>query len=644
MFWMPRKAALRVKARTLRWSERMVEKRMSRLEFKQKDQVQRQVESMYADIQKRIIASPPSQCPVAMTVSFLNLCQAQSCGKCVPCRVGVEQMILMINDILSLNTDSRMKDLDLLKKTAESIKISSDCEIGTGAADLVLRGLQSFRDDYVSHVTKSRCADHIRDTRHSIPCVAKCPAEVDIPGYIALVRDQRYDDAVRLIRKDNPFPTVCALICEHPCETHCRRNLLDASLNIRGLKMFAVDHCSKEVPIPDKLDDTGKKVAIVGGGPSGLTAAYYLALMGHKPTIFERRKQLGGMLRYGIPSYRLPRERLDWDINAILSAGVEAKVESKISDAEQIQELIKEYDAVYVAIGAHNYKMIGIEGEESNGVYSAVDMLRAIGDGIMPDFEGKRVAVVGGGNVAMDVARTAMRLGASHVDIAYRRRRVDMSALPEEIDGAVAEGCRLLELRTPVRIESDENGNVKALIVKPQKVGEYDSSGRPKSFPAQKDEQVLPCDIVVAAIGQEIDSGVFEQAGISVLWNKFNTDSTMRIIGMEGVFAGGDGVTGPSTVINAIAQGKVAAANIDNYLGYNHEIKVDVEIPEPYLENHPRCGRSELTSRYPDERNRDFDGFENGLLLEEAMQEAGRCLRCDFNNLSNFKGGRRSKW
>jgi NADPH-dependent glutamate synthase beta subunit-like oxidoreductase len=244
----------------------------------------------------------------------------------------------------------------------------------------------------------------------------------------------------------------------------------------------------------------------------------------------------------------------------------------------------------------------------------------------------------------MDVARTAMRLGAAHVDIAYRRRKVDMTALPEEIDGAIAEGCRLLELRTPVRIESDEDGNVKALVVQPQKVGPYDSSGRPKSFPAHKDEQVLECDIVVGAIGQEIDSEVFEKAGVSVLWKKLNTDESMAVEGMEGVFAGGDSVTGPSTVINAIAQGRVAAANIDNYLGYNHEIKVELDIPEPDLDDYIPCGRSELTSRYPDERNRDFDGFENGLLLEEAIQEASRCLRCDCNNLGAFRGGRHTSW
>ena len=617
---------------------------MSRLEFKKKSQAQKEVEGLYRDLERRVVASPPGQCPVDMTGSFLKLCQAQSCGKCVPCRVGVGQLINIIDGILNLNVESSMEDLALLQRTAEAIKYSSDCAIGSESAELVLKGLKSFREDYVSHVERNRCSDNLRDRRHSVPCVAKCPAEVDIPGYMALIKEGRYDDAVRLIRKDNPFPTVCALICEHPCEGHCRRNMIDAPINIRGMKMFAVDNCSETVPVPAPMDNTGKRVAIVGGGPSGLTAAYYLALMGHKPTIFEKRKQLGGMLRYGIPSYRLPRQRLDWDIQSILDAGIEVKLNVNVDDENSIKELIEDYDAAYVAIGAHNYKMIGIDGEESEGVYSAVDLLREIGDEHLPDYAGKRVAVVGGGNVAMDVARTAMRLGASHVDIVYRRRKADMTALPEEIEGAIAEGCRLLELRTPVRIEADEAGKVSALIIKPHKVGPLDASGRPRPFPAQKDEQVIPCEIIIGAIGQEIDSEVFEKAGVSVLWKKLNTDTSMKVIGMEGVFAGGDSVTGPSSAVNAIAQGKVAAANIDNYLGYNHEIECDVDIPEADLEDKTPCGRSELTSRYPDERNRDFNGFENGLLLEEAIQEAGRCLRCDRNSLGAFRGGRQIKW
>ncbi|MBQ4596617.1 MAG: FAD-dependent oxidoreductase, partial [Firmicutes bacterium] len=383
---------------------------MSRLEFRAKDRAQVVVEGLYGDIERRIIASPPGQCPVDMAASFLKLCHAQTCGKCVPCRVGIGQLLKLYDKILTLNEESSMADLELMQSTAEAIRDSADCAIGTEAANMVLRGIKGFREDYEEHILRNRCADNIIANKQPVPCVAKCPAGVDVPGYTALVSEGRYDDAVKLIRKDNPFPTVCALICEHPCEERCRRKLMDTAVNIRGMKRFAVDNCSETVPVPDKMDDTGKRVAIIGGGPSGLTAAYFLALMGHKPTIFEKRSQLGGMLRYGIPNYRLPRERLQWDIDAILSAGVEVKTDYDADKEQSMKELIADYDAVYISIGAHTHKSLGIEGEYGEGVIPAVEMLRGIGDDAMPDFRNKSVVVIGGGNVAMDVARTAKRL------------------------------------------------------------------------------------------------------------------------------------------------------------------------------------------------------------------------------------------
>ena len=277
---------------------------MSRLDFKTKDRAQVVVEGLYQDLERRIIASPPGQCPVDMAESFLKLCHAQSCGKCVPCRVGIGQLLKILDDILDLNKEKSMEQLELLRRTAVVIKESADCAIGTEAASMVLRGLDGFREDYEEHIRHNRCATSIQEGKQPVPCVALCPAGVDVPGYTALVMAGRYDDAVRLIRKDNPFPTVCAHICEHPCEARCRRQLIDTAVNIRGIKRYAVDHCSETVPVPAAMDDTGKKVAIIGGGPGGLSAAYFLAIMGHKPTIFEKRSKLGGMLRYGIPSER----------------------------------------------------------------------------------------------------------------------------------------------------------------------------------------------------------------------------------------------------------------------------------------------------------------------------------------------------
>lgn len=419
--------------------------------------------------------------------------------------------------------------------------------------------------------------------------------------------------------------------------------LMDSPVNIRGLKRFAVDNCS-DVPVPPKMDDTGKKIAVIGGGPSGLSAAYFLSIMGHKVTVFEKRAQLGGMLRYGIPNYRLPRERLQWDIDAILSAGVECKLNYDISTPEAIEDLRSNYDATYISIGSHNAKSLGIPGEYAKGVIPAVEMLRGIGDDFMPDFMDKTVVVIGGGNVAMDVARTAMRLGADEVIIVYRRRRDDMTALPEEVGAAIAEGCKLVQLKAPAAIETDKHGRVKALWVKPQIVGQADESGRPKPVPSSAPEEMIPCDTIISAIGQSTDIGFFEQYGIPVFGGNIRAESSSVVDRVSGTYAGGDCVTGPSTVINAVAAGKVAAANIDAYLGYNHEITADVKIPLPELVDHVPCGRVEMKERYDKQRGSDFNEVEYGMTYEEAMQEASRCLRCDYHGFGSFRGGRKTKW
>ncbi len=619
---------------------------MNRLDFKTRDRAEKTVENLYRDLERRIIASPPGLCPVDMAAAFLKLCHAQTCGKCVPCRVGLGQLENLLEDVLSINRSDKNVTLDiipLIEKTAQAIYDSADCAIGYEAANMVLKGLRGFREDYEEHVLHQRCAATILKQRQSVACVEMCPAGVDVPGYVALVREGRCDDAVKLIRKDNPFPTVCALICEHPCETRCRRNMIDSPVNIRGIKRYAVEN-AKNVPVPARMPDTGKKVAIIGGGPTGLTAAYFLSLMGHKVKIFEKREQLGGMLRYGIPSYRLPRERLQEDIDAILSTGVEVALNYDMANEAATDKIRKDFDAIYIGIGAHIHKEIGIPGEYSRGVISAVEMLRGIGDGSLPDFAGKEVVVIGGGNVAMDVARTAKRLGASNVSIVYRRRKDDMTALDEEIDGAVAEGCNLMQLMKPARIEANLEGAVRRLWVKPQIIGTNDRSGRPSPVDANLPEEEIPCQIIISAIGQAIDTAHFEKLGIPVNRGTINAQSTSGIDGFPGIFAGGDCVTGPSTVIAAVAAGKVAAANIDAYLGYHHEIEVDVDIPRPRIEDKPPCGRIDLKVRLAKDRGGDFMEIEQGMTDQEANQESSRCLRCDRYGYGAFRGGRVSKW
>ena len=420
--------------------------------------------------------------------------------------------------------------------------------------------------------------------------------------------------------------------------------MVDDALNIRGLTRYAVDQAG-DVPQPKCAPATGKSVAIIGGGPGGLSAAYYLALMGHKVTVYEKQNKLGGMMRYGIPSYRLPREKLDEEIASILSLGIQVQLGVKVGEDISFDDLRQQYDCLYISIGAHTDKKTGIEGEDSKGVVSAVELLRHIGDDEMPDFTGMDVAVIGGGNVAMDVTRSAIRLGAQKVTCVYRRRQADMTAQAEEVEGAIAEGAEVLTLHAPLRIESDENGHVKALWVQPQIIGEVDSAGRPRPTTASVSPLRIPADIVIVAIGQGIESRGFEQVGIKIQrGGTLSANTSTQLPDVEGVFAGGDCVTGPATVIRAIAAGKAAAANIDEYLGFNHEIKSPVMVPPPHVAALRPRGRVNPGEREACERKSDFFCIECGMTAEEAFQESSRCLRCDHFGYGNFKGGRVETW
>ncbi|MEA4919989.1 MAG: NAD(P)-binding protein [Clostridiaceae bacterium] len=610
---------------------------MSRLEIPTPSKSQLVVEGLYRDLERRIEASPPGLCPVDVTKAFLELCRAQSCGKCAPCRIGLMQLYNLLSDVL--DGKATMDTLKLMNETALSIMHSADCAIGYQAAEMVYKSLIGCRDDYERHINEGRCT-----CTYSlpVPCVALCPAAVDIPGYIALVGEGRYQDAIRLIRKDNPFPTTCAFICEHPCEARCRRNMIDDSINIRGLKRYAADKAGK-VPPPPCGADTGTKVAIVGGGPSGLTTAYYLRLMGHAVTVYEMLPKLGGMLRYGIPNYRLPKDRLDDDIEAILSTGVEVKYGVRVGDNVTIQQLRDEYDAVLITIGASTDKKLNLENEDAEGVMSAVQFLRDVEMKRNGDLHGQEVAVIGGGNVAMDAVRTAMRLGASKVSIVYRRRMSDMTALPAEIEAAVAEGVEVLTLKAPSQIDVDEKNHVKGIWITPQMISSI-KDGRACVRPDGEPESFIPCTTLIDAVGQSIESEHFQKAGVPVAKGVIMASRFGTFSDIPGVFAGGDCATGPATVIKAIAAAKAIAANIDEYLGFHHIISCDVEVPNPGLHDRAPCGRAELSEREAGERTKDFEAVENCMSAKEACQEAGRCLRCDHFGFGIIKGGRNKIW
>lgn len=592
--------------------------------------------SFLRTFQKRVLANPPGVCCISTHIAYLRTARSQTCGKCVPCAKGLEQLERMMQKILDGGAD-----MDLYVNMlwlAQNIKETADCAIGYEAAYMVLSNIKNFKDEYLYHIENHKCQSNVSV---KVPCMYNCPANVNIPGYISLIGAERYADAINLIREDNPFPTACAYVCERPCEMQCRRSLIDSAVNIRGLKKFAVD----EVPVdtistPPRNVPTGKRIAVVGGGPSGLTCAYFLARMGHSVVIYEAKEKLGGMLRYGIPNYRLPKDRLDEDIRALLAVGgIEVRLNAPVGREITTESLEKEYDAVYLSIGAQKGRVIPIKNYDNPNVASAVEMLDHIGHGDLPDFTGKDVVVIGGGNVAMDCARSAIRCGAASVTLAVRERQVDMTALPSEIQGAIEEGVELMTMYSPVEIKVDENGNVKGLITQPQITSHYDErTGMPSVRDADKEPYEIPCDIIFMAIGQAVVTDQFTGFEVSPR-GTFITDNTTAMKDHPGVFAGGDCVSGPATAIMAIGAGKVAAMNIDEYLGFHHAYRQNFDIPHVKSNMRHHFGRVNLTEKSARERKKSFCPVENSMSHEEAMQECSKCLRCDVFGSGTMKGG-----
>jgi NADH-quinone oxidoreductase subunit F len=565
-------------------------------------------------------------CMVDVARYFLSFTQSESCGKCVPCRMGTKQMLGILEDIT--NGKGKMEDIDLLVSLGKQINAGSLCGLGQTAPNPALTTIRYFRHEYEEHIKKHHCRAAVCPGLVSAPCSHTCPAGIDVPRYVRFIAEGKPAEAVAVIREKIPFPSVCGYVCIHPCEAKCRRALLDEAIGIRVLKRFAAEHDSglwkaNSIVAPP----SGKRVAVVGSGPAGLTAAYYLAKLGHKVTVFEALPEAGGMMRVGIPDYRLPKAILRAEIKEIESIGVDIKLNTTV---ESLDELLNEgYNAVFLATGAHQGVKMEVKGESSPGVMECVTFLRDISLGKEVKVGG-RVAVIGGGNAAVDSARTALRLGAKEVTIVYRRTQAEMPASAEEIEGAFAEGVKIHFLAAPSRITS-KDGKLQLTCLE-MRLGEVDDSGRPRPEPIQGSKFTMELDTIIAAVGQRPEvPGQFKlPLGKG---NTIQVDPDTLATSREGVFAGGDAVNGPASVIESIANGRQAAISIDRYLGGSGEIEETLAPPEGELaplgesKEEPRVEIPELPVA---ERLKGFSQVELALSDKVAVKEANRCLRCDL--------------
>ncbi|MEN6621713.1 MAG: NADH-quinone oxidoreductase subunit NuoF [Smithella sp.] len=585
-----------------------------------------------------LIVMNEDKCAVDMARFFMDFCQDESCGKCTPCREGTKRML----DILTNITQGKGKegDIELLEEMAEVIKNAALCGLGQTAPNPVLSTLRYFRHEYEDHIFNHRCSAAVCSALFKSPCQHTCPIEMDIPAYIALIRAGRYDDAYKVMLQTNPFPSVCGRVCDHKCQSKCRRGNLDEPLAIKFLKRFITDNAPRPkieaVPVTRK-----EKIAVVGAGPSGLTAARDLALRGYKVTVFEELKSAGGMLGWGIPAYRLPRNILQAEIDNITSLGVEIKLNTRVGRDITFAQLEKDFDFIYLAVGAHKSQRMKVPGEELKNVYGGVEFLRDFN----ADEEkwlkgekqlGKKVAVIGGGNSAIDAARVALRLGAE-VTILYRRLRQDMPAAEEEIIAAEHEGIKIEYLVAPLKINATGD-KVASITCERMKLGDFDKSGRKRPVAIPGSEFTLDVDAVIAAVGQVSDMSFAEGQSIGVnKWDNFTVGNGYKSrTPNERYFAGGDAVTGPDTVVAAIGAGHQAADDIDSSIrkangepAYEQPAAEKIDIPLIIDEESVECPQVAMPEMEAALRKASFAEVELGFTAEEAMKEACRCLRCD---------------
>jgi NADH-quinone oxidoreductase subunit F len=577
-----------------------------------------------------LIIMDENTCMVDVARYFLEFVQSESCGKCTPCRVGTGKMLGMLEAIS--RGEAKVEDLDYLEQLAEHVKEASLCGLGQTAPNPVLSTLRHFREEYVEHIVLKTCRAAVCEGLVRASCQHACPAGVNVPEYLALAAEGKLNEAANLIRRRNPFISVCGRVCDHPCEQRCRRSDIDRPLAIRALKRYIADNMDDYETLMARRVEGPAEVAIVGSGPAGLSCAYFLAIMQRSSVIFEAQPIPGGMLALGIPEFRLPKETLQKEIDFILSHGIELRTNSRI---ENVRELIdKGFKAVFVATGAQLGKGINIEGIELEGVFDALELLRERALGKGRNCEGKAVVVLGGGNVAIDAARSVVRLGAKKVTVLYRRTREEMPAYKEEIEEAIQEGIEIITLGIPKRILS-KNGSVSGIEYIRAELGKAEADGRRRPVPIEGSESVIECEMVIPAIGQVASTEAVKYSNGPELtdWGTIKVDPVSYKTTVGEIFSGGDCVSGPSSVIGAIASGQKAAVHIDRMLGGTGELPGDVGFSlvkpdDETLENAPPRAEEKIIPL--EKRKRGFAEVVLGLDREQAVGEARRCFRCDL--------------
>jgi NADH-quinone oxidoreductase subunit F len=577
-----------------------------------------------------MIVMDENTCMVDVAKYYMAFLKDESCGKCFSCRKGTQRLYELLEDITS--GKGTLAHVGLLEELALVVQDASMCGLGQTASNPVLSTLRYFRSEYEAHILDKRCPAAVCSDLFRSPCQHGCPIGMDVPAYIALVQAGRLDDAYKVLVRTNPFPSVCGRVCNHTCQIKCKRAAVDEPVAIMHLKRFITDGANK--PPVERLPVTRKeRVAVVGAGPGGLTAALELRRRGYAVTVFEELAEPGGMLRYGIPAYRLPREILAEEIDRILATGIDLKTNTRVGQDVSFAELESGFDAIFVAVGAHKSYRLKVPGEDCSGVHGAVEWLRTFNaTGKAP--VGAGVAVIGGGNTAVDAARTAVRLGAENVTIFYRRMRREMPAQPHEIVAAEAEGIEIVELVAPTRVVGNGKGTT-GLELQRMELRGFDRSGRKRPIPIEGSAFTVDVDTVISAVSQESELD-FLGEGVETKWGRVTVNRSLATSHPK-VWAGGDAVSGPAMVIDAIRAGQDAAESLDRalraaagdpaYAAPEHE---KIEIPFDVDEDAADRPQATMPETDPEPRRRDFGEVELGLTREQAVAEAARCMRCDL--------------